>query len=51
MSEQISRYGPLPSVLLATVPLKERDADFRDSSSAGVSRGPELASWTVGVVA
>lgn len=35
--------GLLPSVLLATVPLKERDADFLDSSSAGVSKGPELA--------
>lgn len=35
----------LRSVLLARVPLKEREIDFLDSSSAGVcSRGAELAS-------
>ena len=37
--------GPLRSVLLAMVPLKEREMDFLDSSSAGVcSRGAELTS-------
>lgn len=37
--------GFLRSVLLATVPLKEREIDFLDSSSAGVcSRGALLAS-------
>lgn len=46
-----SRSSDLRSVLLATVPLKEPDAaDFLDSSSAGVSSGPELTCWpTVGV--
>lgn len=37
-----------PSVLLATVPLKEQDVDFLDSSSAGVSKGPETASCPAG---
>lgn len=37
------------SLLLATVPLKEREIDFLDSSSAGVcSRGAGLASWAGG---
>lgn len=36
--------GFLRSVLLATVPLKEREIDFLDSSSAGVcSTGAEFA--------
>lgn len=36
-------YWGLRSVLLAVVPLKEREIDFLDSSSAGVgSRGTEL---------
>lgn len=43
------RGGVLRSVLLAMVPLKEREIDFLDSSSAGVcSRGTELTSWPVG---
>ena len=41
--------GTVRSVLLAMVPLKEREMDFLDSSSAGVcSRGAELTSWPVG---
>lgn len=39
----------LRSVLLAMVPLKEREIDFLDSSSAGVcSRGTGLTGWSVG---
>lgn len=39
----------LRSVLLAMVPLKEREIDFLDSSSAGVcSRGTELTCWPAG---
>lgn len=37
-----------PSVLLAIVPLKERDVDFLDSSSAGISKGPETANCPAG---
>lgn len=37
-----------PSVLLATVPLKEREVDFLDSSSTGVSKGRETANWPAG---
>lgn len=41
--------GVLRSVLLAMVPLKEREMDFLDSSSAGVcSRGAELTCGAVG---
>lgn len=39
----------LRSVLLAMVPLKEREMDFLDSSSAGVcSRGAELTNGAAG---
>lgn len=41
--------GVLRSVLLAMVPLKEREMDFLDSSSAGVgSRGAELTCGAAG---
>lgn len=49
MSAQRKSIGALRSVLLAMVPLKEREIDFLDSSSAGVcSRGTELTSGAVG---
>ena len=50
MREWLRRLFPtgllnLRSVLLAMVPLKERETDFLDSSSAGVgSRGSEATS-------